>query len=201
VKALDHNFLELRDELIFVDAAELFVASRLRSNFHSGDYKVLNNMLLPTKTRLRTTQIDHVVVSIYGIFCIETKSYKGLISASKDRGIFKQVLSNRQYPIVPNPLRQNQAHIRAIENILGKDLKVPVVSLIVFPSADKVNVYGYENIGTIFEMLDCIKSYKNKVYRYDDAKRIIEKLSAYNLADENDHTQHVNMLKKTFART
>jgi hypothetical protein len=200
MKAIDHNFLELRDELTFVDAAELFVASRLRSNFNSGDYKVLNNLLLPTKTRLRTTQIDHVVVSVYGIFCIETKSYKGLISGSRDRGTLKQVLSDKQYPIIPNPFRQNQAHIRAIENIIGGELKVPVVSLIVFPSADKVNVYGYDNVGTVFDMLDHIKSYKNKVYRYEEAKHIIEKLSSYNLTEENDHSKHVSRLKDAFVR-
>ena len=27
----------------------------------------------------KTTQIDHIVISCYGIFCIETKGYKGKI--------------------------------------------------------------------------------------------------------------------------
>ena len=40
-------------------------------------YIVLNNIMLRTVTG--TTQIDHIVVSVYGIFVIETKNYKGWI--------------------------------------------------------------------------------------------------------------------------
>ena len=43
----------------------------------SKEYITLNDLLLPT--RYGTTQIDHVVVSPYGIFVIETKNYKGWI--------------------------------------------------------------------------------------------------------------------------
>lgn len=40
-------------------------------------YNVFNNVML--KTGKGTTQIDHVVISRYGIFVIETKSHKGTI--------------------------------------------------------------------------------------------------------------------------
>ena len=40
-------------------------------------YRVLNDVTLPTPNG--SSQIDHVVVSIYGIFVIETKNYKGWI--------------------------------------------------------------------------------------------------------------------------
>ncbi len=29
------------------------------------------------------TQIDHIIVSIYGVFIIETKNYKGLITLNE----------------------------------------------------------------------------------------------------------------------
>ena len=41
-----------------------------------AEYVALNDLLLPT--RYGTTQIDHIVVSPYGIFVIETKNYKGV---------------------------------------------------------------------------------------------------------------------------
>ena len=40
------------------------------------EYKVLNNLLV--QSRFGTTQIDHVVVSVHGIFVVETKNYSGL---------------------------------------------------------------------------------------------------------------------------
>ena len=43
----------------------------------SEEYIVLNDIMLPTQ--YGTTQIDHVVISPYGIFVIETKNYKGWI--------------------------------------------------------------------------------------------------------------------------
>ena len=41
-------------------------------------YRIINNLLLRTSSG-GTTQIDHVVISEYGIFVIETKFYKGWI--------------------------------------------------------------------------------------------------------------------------
>ena len=41
-------------------------------------YRLINNLLLRTSSG-GTTQIDHVVISEYGIFVIETKFYKGWI--------------------------------------------------------------------------------------------------------------------------
>lgn len=56
---------------------EKAVANRL-SGLPTQSYIVLNDiMLLPTS--YGTTQIDYIVVSVYGIFVIETKNYKGWI--------------------------------------------------------------------------------------------------------------------------
>lgn len=41
------------------------------------EYKVLNDLIF--RTDKGTTQIDHLVVSKYGIFTIETKNYRGEI--------------------------------------------------------------------------------------------------------------------------
>ena len=47
------------------------------SSLPEEEYFVLNDLYL--KNGAKTTQIDHIVVSIYGIFVIETKTYKGWI--------------------------------------------------------------------------------------------------------------------------
>ena len=47
-------------------------------------YTLLNDCTLPDEENL-TTQIDHILLSPYGIFVIETKNYKGwIITAFKD---------------------------------------------------------------------------------------------------------------------
>lgn len=57
-------------------------------------YKILNNIML--KVGNKTTQIDHVVVSNYGIFVIETKNYKGWIIGDEYDEYWKQVIYKRE---------------------------------------------------------------------------------------------------------
>ena len=47
------------------------------------EYHVLDDVVLPTNRG--TTQIDHIVVSKYGVFAIETKNYRGDIYGDDDR--------------------------------------------------------------------------------------------------------------------
>lgn len=66
--------LKLKFPSIKGSIGEFRVATQLK--FLGGkDYKVLNGVLLKNKSG-RTSQIDHVIVSPFGIFVIETKNYK-----------------------------------------------------------------------------------------------------------------------------
>ena len=53
-------------------------------------YTILDDVML--KTDNGTTQIDHVVVSRYGVFAIETKNYRGDIYGNDDRQQWTQVI-------------------------------------------------------------------------------------------------------------
>jgi len=52
--------------------------SRYLKRLPISEYIVLNDIMLENEFG-KTCQIDHVVLSIYGIFVIETKNYKGWI--------------------------------------------------------------------------------------------------------------------------
>ena len=58
---------------------EALVAKTLK-RLSTSDYSVLHNVMLRTGTQL--TQIDHIIISVYGIFIIDTKHYKGIIIGS-----------------------------------------------------------------------------------------------------------------------
>ena len=55
---------------------EKTVASEL-DRLPSEEYRILNDVLISFGSG--SSQIDHIVISIYGIFVIETKNYKGWI--------------------------------------------------------------------------------------------------------------------------
>ena len=78
---------------------------------------VLNDVYLPSSDGT-TTQIDHIVVSQYGVFVVETKNYSGWIFANARDDEWTQVIYRRKSRF-QNPLRQNYRHICALTECLG----------------------------------------------------------------------------------
>lgn len=82
-------------------------------------YHAFHDLLIPLYQH--TTQIDHIFVSRYGVFVVETKNYTGWIYGDAQQTHWTQVLAqqkNRFY----NPLKQNDTHIKALAYLL----KLPV---------------------------------------------------------------------------
>lgn len=95
---------------------EAAVARALHGRFTAPDYQLLNNVTL----RLwdGTTQIDHILVSRFGLFVIETKDYSGWIFAGPKDRLWTQVLYRDKFRF-QNPIRQNYKHARAVQELLG----------------------------------------------------------------------------------
>ncbi|MDE4454879.1 NERD domain-containing protein [Psychrobacter sp. DAB_AL62B] len=83
-------------------------------------YHRLNNITLPLANG-GSTQIDHVIVSVYGIFVIETKNYKGWIFGNEKQRQWTQVIMGRKYKF-QNPLHQNYLHIKTLADLLELEL-------------------------------------------------------------------------------
>ena len=98
---------------------EAVVSGRLGS-LPNDVYKVINNVMLPTVDGA-TTQIDHVVVSRYGIFVVETKDYGGWIFGGENQRQWTQSFRTRwgadKYRF-QNPIRQNWRHIYTMSDLL-----------------------------------------------------------------------------------
>lgn len=94
-------------------------------------YVAFNDVYVPKKDG-RTTQIDHIVVSPYGIFVIETKNYSGWIFGSERQKNWTQTIYKKKSKFY-NPILQNESHVNALKHYLGQDL--PMISMIVFSNA------------------------------------------------------------------
>jgi restriction system protein len=85
----------------------------------SSEYKLYANTIYRGQHKGESTQVDHIVVSRYGIFVIETKTLKGKIivdELNSDQWI--QIVGRRRYTL-DHPLKQNYAHIRSLQRITG----------------------------------------------------------------------------------
>ncbi|MDH3208012.1 MAG: NERD domain-containing protein [Gemmatimonadota bacterium] len=79
------------------------------------EYRSLHNLTLPTRDG--TTQIDHVIVSRFGVFVIETKRMKGWIFGDERSRKWTQSIFGNNYRF-QNPLRQNYKHLKAVEELV-----------------------------------------------------------------------------------
>jgi restriction system protein len=81
-------------------------------------YRRVDNVIVNTPNG--TTQIDHVLVSVYGIFVIETKNIKGWIFGEANTDRWTQVIygKKRQFQ---NPLKQNYRHTKCLSEYLKLD--------------------------------------------------------------------------------
>ncbi|BDR34919.1 nuclease-related domain-containing protein [Photobacterium damselae] len=93
-----------------------FLVNRLLSKLPESDYTLIKDVTLPTSDG--TTQVDHIVVSKYGIFVVETKNMKGWIFGSARQKLWTQKIY-RHSSKFQNPLHQNYKHIKALETLLG----------------------------------------------------------------------------------
>ena len=98
----------------------------------SSEYRRYHNLTLPTA--YGTTQIDHVFVSVYGVFVVETKNMGGWIFGRKWDRQWTQVFPGARKFRFQNPIRQNHKHVRAIEETLAQ-MGLPgeaVISVVIF---------------------------------------------------------------------
>lgn len=169
---LSRLFRELSEYTDFIDPVESFVASRLKSALNPNDYRVVNNVLLPSLGNTPTAQIDHIVFSIYGLFVIETKSHQGWVFGDRNSRQWTQVLYRNKYRLY-NPMRQNYGHIKAIEGMLSSNLKTKPVSLVAFPSADRLIIEHTLDVGAMPQIISRILSFKAKVYTHQQVADMI----------------------------
>ena len=191
-------FIKLKMPAWIDRSGEYFVSRELRK-LDAKHYVVLDDLMLPSNGNSKFTQIDHIVVSNFGIFCIETKTYKGWIFGSADRKYWTQVIykfRNKFY----NPLHQNFVHIKAIENLLGHQrLKSPIISLVVFTVADKMKFSGTDSVGYIENIMKNIESHTVILYNDFERDEMVTILSNSNILDEDIrrlHNEEVKELKR-----
>lgn len=158
------------------------------------DYRILNDLLL--RTNYGTTQIDHVVVSKYGIFVIETKNYKGNIYGSKNAERWVQYTRHNQYSML-NPIAQNDLHVKTVKSYLTRlNINAEVYSIIAFTRRAKIKVNQKVcDIVYIDELLSKILSYNSIQITQEEVEHIYIKLQNENIVSPLERQEHVARIK------
>lgn len=91
------------------------VSKAIQAAFAPPDFHLLNHITLQLEDG--TTQVDHILVSKFGVFVIETKDYQGWIFANAKQKNWTQVMFGRKFKF-QNPIFQNMRHMQAVEKLL-----------------------------------------------------------------------------------
>ena len=164
-----------------------FWVKRELSKLDKQIYYVINNVTIQDNNS--THQIDHIVISQYGIFVIETKQYNGYIYGNE---YDKQWIQNRKYHI-NNPIHQNYGHVKCLENALNlpENNFIPIVCI---PSTAKINIKAKNHIARIDNLNKIIQSYTTAII--EDSDNIYNKILSLNITDSKIKKQHIKKVKE-----
>lgn len=138
-------------------------------------YHRLNNVTLP-KNNGMTTQIDHIIVSQYGIFVIETKNYKGWIFGNEKQEKWTQVIQGGKKYQFYNPIRQNYGHIKTLSQLLNLELSC-FHSIIWFgPDSELKTKDELPNFVMNGGLIPYIKNKKEILLHHNQVEHIIEQI-------------------------
>lgn len=169
---------------------ERSVSNKL-SILNQSKYKVINNLMLQVGSK--TSQIDHIVVSNYGIFVIETKNYKGWIIGNEHDEYWKQVIYKRKEKLY-NPIKQNYGHIMALKEVLKVFPNLDYISIITFTINANLKVNSTTDVIYTTKLIETIEKYKNNVISDVVKEEVYNKLASLNVDSKDNRITHIQAI-------
>lgn len=160
----------------------------------SDEYIVFNNLLFESCGR--STQIDHVIVSPYGVFVIETKGYKGWILGSENSEYWIQTIYKSKHQFY-NPIKQNEGHVRFLRYLLKSSVEIPFIPIVVFNNDADLKVHANNHIViNRCKLRYVISQYKTPSLDKTAIERIVKTIQHNQLiANKEEMQRHKNNVK------
>ncbi|WP_133405980.1 NERD domain-containing protein [Parashewanella tropica] len=154
-------------------------------------YQVIKNVTLPTGDG--TTQIDHIIVSQFGVFVVETKNMKGWIFGNENQKLWTQKIFKHTSKF-QNPLHQNYKHTKTLEACLDVDSE-HIFSVIIFIGDSTFKTPMPENVTFARGGVEYIKSKTDIVFTTEQVTAFIEQIESGRLQPSIktniEHIRHV----------
>lgn len=172
---------------------ETLVKFVARLRLPAETYHPIHNVTLPTPDD--TTQIDHIFVSLFGIFVVETKNMKGWIFGGENQAQWTQKIFKKSFKF-QNPLRQNYKHVKALEAVLDMPPD-SIHSVVVFSAESTFKSPMPANVTRGGGYATYIKSFRKPVLNESEVQHAISQIQSGRLEPSREtHRQHVQQLKR-----
>lgn len=169
------------------------VARRLRDGL-GREYEILNDIYLPSREG-ETTQIDHIVVSPYGIFVVETKNWTGWIFGDAKSAKWTQTVYRKKSSF-QNPIRQNYKHICELRRSLGIAAKY-FISVVAVTGDCEFKTEMPEGVVFSRRAADYIRSFNQKTIKSEQVSEIVQAILEWQATiPESVKASHVSNLRR-----
>jgi restriction system protein len=154
-------------------------------------YVRFHDVIIPSKSG--TTQVDHILISRFGVFIIETKNKGGWIFGSEDQAKWTQTFRRHKYSF-QNPLRQTYRQKKILSNFLG--IRESNVHTVVYFVGDcKFKTQMPENV-LRSGLGRYIKRFSEPVFSDDQKDILVEKLEHHLANSTLTKRDHVKSLRE-----
>lgn len=175
---------------------ELIVNVFTKLYLDKDKYYLIKNVTLPTEKG--STQIDHIIVSKYGIFVVETKNMKGWIFGSVRQKQWTQKIYKKSYQF-QNPLQQNYKHTKTLGRLLNID-ESKLCSVIVFVGDSQFKTAMPENVTYGMGYIRYVKSKTIEILSESEVQNIINAIENDRLKPSfKTNREHIKHVKKIIA--
>jgi Nuclease-related domain len=183
----------------FQNRGETRLSSATREHFCAPDYHLMNHITL--RLRDGTTQIDHILVSRFGVFVIETKDYKGWIFANDKQTNWTQVLFKQKFEF-QNPIFQNLRHIRAVQALLDFPPPENIKSIVVFTGEAEFKTEVPHGVFSLSGFIDHVHEQTTEIMSLNRVQFCVGRLETARLAitGETD-VEHAQNLERRHGST
>lgn len=158
------------------------------STLDKSKYTILSDVLLINDEV--SNQIDFLILSVYGIFIVESKNYSGIITGSDYDKKWTQKLGRNKYYFM-NPLHQVYGQSETLKKVLNKPDLV-VIPVIVFSINAELKAKTTQEVTYLIQAKKFIKSFGEEVYSIEEIeqfKHIIESSRSTSKADYESHIE------------
>lgn len=179
---------------IFQNSGEARVSRVLLSHFSPPDYHLMNHVTIRMEDG--TTQVDHILVSRFGVFVIETKDYNGWIFANATDRTWTQVLFRLRFKF-QNPVFQNKRHVRAVQGLLDFLPRGAVRSVVVFTGEAEFKTEIPQEVMTIGQLANYLRRQTEEVMSLNRLQFCVGRLETARLAISGEtDVEHIQSLAR-----
>ena len=182
----------------FQNSGEARVSRVLLSHFRPPDYHLMNHVTIRMDDG--TTQVDHILISRFGVLVIETKDYNGWIFANAADATWTQVLYRRRSQF-QNPTFQNRRHVRAVQRLLDFLPPEAITSVVVFSGDAEFKTEIPQGVIAIGQLAEYLQRRTETVMSLNRLQFCVGRLETARLAISREtDVEHVQSLARRHAQ-